>query len=138
MKKRLKTDKGFAYIDAVVLIIITMLVLSLVIGILPVFIQWQNLDYMTHEVVKEAEIVGNIGPKVLERYEEVRSDTGLDPKSISFDGTETIGGTQNIQMNDTIRVTLTSDYKWFSGFLGKGITTEITTTATGRSGVYHK
>lgn len=138
MKQIIKTEKGFAYIDAVVVIFISMLSLSLIIGVLPVFMQWQNLNYMAHEVVKEAEIVGNIGPKVLERYDEVRSDTGLDPKSISFDGTEKIGGTQNVQMNDTIRVTLRSDFEWFSGFLGSGISTELTSTVTGRSGVYFK
>lgn len=138
MKKKLKTESGFAYLDAVIVMMIVMLVLSIIIGVLPVFFQYQDLNYMAHEVVKTAETEGNIGAKTLERYDEVRSDTGLNPKGISFTGTEKIGATKNVQINDTIRVTLTSDFVWFSGFLGGGINTELSSTASGRSGVYYK
>ena len=138
MKEKLKTESGFAYIDAVIVMMIMMLVLSVMIGVLPVFFQYQNLNYMACEVVKTAETDGNIGAKTLERYAEVQRDTGLHPKDISFTGTKTIGATKNVQINDPIRVTLTSDFVWFSRFLGGGIKTELSSTASGRSGVYFK
>ncbi|HEY5557792.1 DUF4320 family protein [Acetobacterium sp.] len=139
MKKILKSDDGFAYIDAILVFVFAMLGLSLILGVLPVFMQKQNLDYMAHEVIKTAEVQGNTGAKALERYNEVQDDTGLEPESISFDGTEHIGATKNVQINDTIRVTLISNFSLFNGYLmDEGINIELSSTATGRSGVYYK
>ena len=139
MKKILKSDDGFAYIDAILVFVFAMLGLSLILGVLPVFMQKQNLDYMAHEVIKTAEVQGNTGTKALERYNEVQDDTGLEPESISFDGTEHIGATKNVQINDTIRVTLISNFSLFNGYLmDEGINIELSSTATGRSGVYYK
>jgi len=139
VKKILKSDDGFAYIDAILVFVFAMLGLSLILGVLPVFMQKQNLDYMAHEVIKTAEVQGNTGAKALERYNEVQDDTGLEPESISFDGTEHIGATKNVQINDTIRVTLISNFSLFNGYLmDEGINIELSSTATGRSGVYYK
>ncbi|KNZ42412.1 DUF4320 family protein [Acetobacterium bakii] len=134
----MKVDKGSAVIEFVVGITLLFVVVSLGFSLFSVFPQYQNLDYIAKEMLREAELAGNTGTNVTNRYDDIQKVAGLEPKSISFDGTKYIGGTKNVQINDRIQVTVKSDYTLFSSFVGGGFTVELVATTSGRSGVYYK
>lgn len=135
---KIKTDKGFAYVDVLVIIIIVMLAISFIIGITPVFIQKETQDNVARQIIREAELTGGTGIEVQNFVSDIKDDTNFEIKSISFDGTKYIGTTKKVQINDKIIVTIKSDFSWFSDFLGDGVSLELTSVATGRSGVYTK
>lgn len=140
MKKILsKTDCGdIVYMDALLVFFVSILIISVLIGVIPVFMQKQKMDYVTREVLKEAEICGNTGVDVFNYYDMLIEQVGLEPTSISFDGTDYIPSTKNVQINDTIVLTIKSDFSFFSGWVGNGIDVELVSAMTGRSGVYYK
>lgn len=124
--------------DALLVFFISILILSILIGVVPVFMQYQKMCYVTREVLKEAEIRGNTNSEVYNYYDDLIDQVGIDPKSISFDGTDYIVGTKNVQINDKIILTIKTDFSFFSGWVGKGIDVELVSVMTGRSGVFYK
>ena len=134
----MKVDKGSAILEFSIFFLLAMFVLTLIMGILPVWTQYQKLNYIAHEVLRDAELVGNTGSTVINTYKDMQEITGLKPKEISIDGTQYIGGTKNVQINDPIQVTVKSDFVWFSSFMGDGFNIELVAPASGRSGVYYK
>lgn len=135
---QVKVDNGSGILDFAIFFLLAMFVLTLILGVLPVFTQHQKLVYIANEVLEDAELMGNTGTKVMDAYKDIQVVTGLEPKDISFDGTRYIGGTKNVQINDPIQVTVKSDFVWFSNFMGDGFNIELVATASGRSGVYYK
>jgi len=137
--KLLKSDRGdIVYMDALLVFFISILIFSILIGVVPVFMQKQKMDYVTREVLKEAEIRGNTDVEVEEYYDFLIGQIGLEPKSISFEGTKYIGSSKNIQINDPIILTIKSDFSFFSTWAGSGIDVELVSVMTGRSGVFYK
>lgn len=135
----LKKDAGSMSSEAPIYYLFIVFLISMVLGIMPVVSEYIKLDRMATEVLREAELSGNTGVTVMERYEDVAERYGIEPKSISFEGTKYIGSTKNVQINDEIEVVITYDYKWFSTMLdGGGINQQLSARASGRSGVYYK
>ena len=87
MNKRLRQlfeeCRGEGYVDVVVLILCTVLVLALALRVLPVFIQKQQLDLFATELVREAEISGRIGSET-DRRAAVLTEIGLFGEFASF------------------------------------------------------
>ncbi|WP_303871694.1 DUF4320 family protein [Acetobacterium wieringae] len=135
---QVKVDKGSAILEFSIFFLLAMFVLTLILGVLPVWTQYQKLNYIAHGVLRDAELVGNTGNTVMDTYEDLQAETGLKTKDISFNGTKYIGGSKNVQINDPIQVTVKSDFVWFSSFIGGGFTIELVAPASGRSGVYYK
>lgn len=131
MKKYLKRRSGEGYINVCVLVLCAMLVLALAVRVLPVYIAKQHLDTYAVELVREAEIVGQVGAETDRRAAVLSENTGLDP-DIRW------SKTGRIQLNEEITVTLTSemDIGLFGGFGSFPIT--LTAEATGKSEVYWK
>ena len=62
MLKKLKAgSSGEGYIDVVVLLLCAMLVIALAVKVLPVYVAKHNLDTYAAELVREAEITGQVG-----------------------------------------------------------------------------
>ncbi|PKM48781.1 MAG: hypothetical protein CVV01_01750, partial [Firmicutes bacterium HGW-Firmicutes-6] len=131
----MKVDKGSAILEFSIFFLLAMFILTLIMGVLPVWTQYQKLNYIAHGVLRDAELVGNTGNTVMDTYEYLQAETGLKTKEISFNGTQYIGGTKNVQINDPIQVTVKSDFVWFSSFIGGGFNIELVAPASGRSGV---
>lgn len=131
MKKYLKRRSGEGYIDVRVLVLCAMLVLALAVRVLPVYITKQHLDTYAVELVREAEIAGQVGAETDRRAAVLSENTGLDP-DIRW------SKTGRIQLNEEITVTLTleMDIGLFGGFGSFPIT--LTAEATGKSEVYWK
>ena len=132
MLKKLRAGRpGEGYIDMVVLILCTMLVIGLALKVMPVYIAKHNLDTYAAELVREAEISGRVGTETNRRAAALTDSTGLDP-NIRW------SKTGRIQLNEEVTVTLTLDMDigLFGGFGSFPIT--LRSEATGKSEVYWK
>ena len=131
LKKIFKSRSGEGYIDICVLVLCVMLVIAFAVKLFPVFIAKQQLDTFAAELIREAEIAGRIGSETDRREQALREQTGLNPDIEWSD-------TGNIQLNEEITVSLTSDMDLglFGGFGSFPIT--LTAEATGKSEVYWK
>lgn len=119
------------YVDAVVLVLCAVLVLALAMRVLPVFIQKQQLDMFATELVREAEVSGQVGTETNRRAEILQEKTGLAP-DISW------SESGEIQLNEEVTVTLTLDME--IGLFGEFGSFPITlrSQASGKSEVYWK
>lgn len=131
MLKKLKAGKpGEGYIDVVVLILCAMLVIGLAVEVMPVYIAKHNLDTYATELVREAEIAGQVGSATSTRASILSERLGITPE-VSW---SRIG---RIQLNEEVTVTcrITMDI----GFGGLGsFPVELVAQATGKSEVYWK
>lgn len=131
MKKILKSKRGEGYIDVVVLMLCAMLVIALAVRVLPVYIAKQQLDTFATELIREAEIAGQVGSETDRREQLLREKTGLTPM-ISW------SKTGRIQLNEEIKVTVTyqTNIGLFGGFGSFPVT--LRADGAGRSEVYWK
>ena len=86
MKRLLKDKRGEGFVDVCVLVLAIAMVLALVVRIAPVFVAKQNLDVFADELVRTAEINGQVGSATSAKAADLREQTGLDP-NISWSAT---------------------------------------------------
>lgn len=131
MLKKLKARRGEGYIDVVVLILCTVLVVALAVKVLPVFIAKQQLDTYVAELVREAEITGRVGMETSMRAAVLSERLGIVP-------TITWSRTGRIQLNEEVTVTATLDMD--IGLFGEfgSLPIRLKAQASGRSEVYWK
>lgn len=79
MLKILKNKRGEGYIDVAVLVLCAMLVIALAVKVFPVYIQKQQIDTFAVELMREAEIAGQVGSETSRREQFLREKTGLTP-----------------------------------------------------------
>jgi len=129
--KILKSKAGEGYIDVAVLVLCAMLVIALAVKVLPVYIQKQQIDTFAVELIREAEISGQIGSETGRREQFLREKTGLTP-------TVTWSKTGRIQLNEEVTVTVAykTNIGLFAGFGSFSIT--LRADAAGKSEVYWK
>ncbi|GKX31374.1 hypothetical protein SH1V18_38540 [Vallitalea longa] len=132
--KILKSKKGEGYIDVIVIILSAMLVISLAVKVFPVFIAKNQLNTFADEILREAEISGQIGSNVNNRVISMKKLTGLNPQII---WSAKYKSRKKIQLNEEINVTViqTVDIGLFN--FGS-IPIKLTSKAKGRSEVYWK
>lgn len=134
MKKKLKNlfnKSGEGYIDTVVLVLCTMLVIALAVRVYPIYVVKLQLDNFADELIREAEIAGRVGSETSDREHVLNEKTGLYP-SVSW------SKTGNIQLNEEVTVTLTLERNigLFGGF--GSFPVQLKARASGKSEVYHK
>lgn len=66
LQEVLRDKRAEGYVDVVVLVLCAVLVLALAMRVLPVFIQKQQLDMFATELVREAEVSGQVGTEQAE------------------------------------------------------------------------
>ncbi len=127
----LKKRSGEGYIDVCVLVVSAMLVVAFALQVLPVFTVKQQLDTYATELVREAEITGNVGAETTRREQELNEDMGITP-------TVEWSQTGHIQLNEQIEVTvsLVKDIGLFGGF--GSFPVSLSAKASGKSEVYWK
>ena len=79
LRRLLKEKRGEGFVDVCVLVLSVALVLALVVRIAPVFVAKQNLDVFADELVRTAEINGQVGSVTSSKAAALREETGLDP-----------------------------------------------------------
>ena len=131
MKKLIKSERGEGYLDVSVLVLCAMLVIALAVKVFPVYIQKQQLDTFATELMREAEISGQVGSETSHREKFLQEKTGLIP-------TVTWSKTGKIQLNEEVTVTVTyqANLGLFGGFGSFPIT--LRADAAGKSEVYWK
>ena len=135
--KYIKNNKdGFSFIDTIVAIIVIAMMLTFTLNVYPVLVQKSNLNNFANEIIREAELQGEIGDKLDNRIEELKKETGVNPDKIIWDTTY-IDGTYKVQLNKVINVTLEKEAKIkFIDYAPFKV--PLTSKATGRSEVYWK
>lgn len=131
MLKILKNKRGEGYIDVVVLVLCAMLVIALAVKVFPVYIAKQQLDTFATELIREAEMAGQVSSETDRCEQMLREKTGLIP-TVSW------SKTGRIQLNEEIKVTVTyqTNIGLFGGFGSFPIT--LRADGAGRSEVYWK
>lgn len=131
MKKILKSNRGSGYIDVIVLVLSSMLIIALAVKVLPVYIAKQQLDVFATELVREAEIAGRVGSETSMREQILKEKTGITP---------TVSWSKSGKINLNEEVTVTVTYKTNIGLFGKFGSFPITLKgkASGKGEVYWK
>lgn len=130
IKTLLKSNSGEGYIDTVVIVIVSMLVIAMAVKVYPVFIVKNELNTFAGEIARVAEIEGRIGSATSNKENELKANMGINP-------TVQWSRTGNIQLNTEFNVVVTQivDIGFFE-FGSFPIT--LKAKATGRSEVYYK
>ena len=127
----LKNNRGEGYIDVVVLILCAMLVVALAVKVFPAYIAKQKVDTFATELMREAEIAGQVGSETARREQVLIEKTGIDP-DVNW------SRTGKVQLNEEITVVVT--YQMDIGLFGDFGSFPVTLRgeAMGKSEVYWK
>lgn len=127
--KRLKSNKGMAHIEACIGLVILMMGFAFFLAFTPVFMMKFTLDGYANELVREAEIDGYVGASTtgarLTRLNDIKRV--YPTVTWSRSGYINIGQEVTVTCSKTVTVT----------FFGAHDIT-LSSTATGKSEVYHK
>lgn len=127
----LKNNRGEGYIDVVVLVLCSMLVIAVAVKVFPAYIIKQQVDTFATELVREAEIAGRVGPETSQREQILREKIGISPK-VEW------SQTGKIQLNEEIWVNVTYDIN-IGNFGGLGsFPITLKAEAAGKGEVYWK
>ena len=131
MKHVMKNNRGEGYLDVVVLVLCAMLVIAIAVKVLPAYIIKQQVDTFATELVREAEIVGEVGTETSQREAVLREKMGITP-------VVTWSKSGRIQLNEEINVTVTyhMNIGLFGGFASFPVT--LKADAAGKGEVYWK
>lgn len=129
MMRAFKNNRGEGYIDVVVLVLCAMMVIAVAVKVFPVYIVKQQVDTFATELVREAEITGQVGTETARREQLLAEKTGINP-------TVVWSKTGKIQLNEEISVVVTYEVNigMFNGFGSFPIT--LRGEAMGKSEVY--
>jgi len=133
MPKRLKAlrdCRGESYIDVIIIVLVSLMVVALALKVFPVFVAKNELNTFANELARVAEIEGHIGSATSAKATELKKTMNMDP-TIEW------STTGKIQLNDAFTVTVSKvvDIGFFE--LGSFPIT-LTSKATGRSEAYWK
>ena len=131
MIKAFKNNRGEGYIDVVVLVLCAMMVIAVAVKVFPAYIVKQQVDTFATELVREAEIAGQVGTETSRREQLLAEKNGISP-------TVVWSKTGKIQLNEEISVVVTYEVNigMFNGFGSFPIT--LRGEAMGKSEVYWK
>lgn len=135
MLNKLKSRRGDIGPGMVVILLLTMMLITLVITLLPLYSHKQTLDTAATEIARYIEIKGAINDDVYEYMDEIRDTIHLD-FDFAADADYT-GASQQIQLEDKFNITLTYDTKFGIGGM-MSIPVTITSRAYGISEKYRK
>jgi len=135
--KPLKENKGEGYIDTVVCVMASMMVIVFALNIFGFLTLKQDLDYFAKELIDTATIYGRTNEQATDRYNELCDEIGIDP-TVCYNGTTYYNSsTQKVQLGEVVSVTLT--YKTYVKGLGVfKIPITLTATHSGLSQKYWK
>lgn len=106
MIKILKRKNGEGYIDTVIGVMISMMVIVLALNVFSFLTLKQDLDYFAREMVEAAAANGRTTGETNVRYYELANETGLYP-SYYWSASYYNYSYQRVQLGDSIKITLT-------------------------------
>lgn len=114
--KTLNNKKGEGYIDSAILVLVAVMTIACALKIYPVFVAKSQINKFASEIVRDAEVTGQIGNSVNNRIKKLNKEL-VNVDNIKWDA-KYISGTKKIQLNDSIEVTI--DKKMDIGFFSFG------------------
>lgn len=136
MRNLIKCKRGEGYIDVVVSVLVSMMLIVLTLNIFSFLTVKQDMDYFAKEMIYSATSYGKTIGEVNNRSEELVSETGINP-TITWQATYFNSSDKTVQLGNTITVTLT--YSTFvKGFGVFKIPITLTAKHSGLSQKYWK
>lgn len=109
MLKSLCNTKGEGYIDTVVAVLVSMMLIVFALNVFSFFTLKQDLDYFAKEMLYSATTSGRTADEVSVRYTDLCEELGFSP-SYSYTGTDYYNTSSGkVQLGDTVVVTITYD-----------------------------
>jgi hypothetical protein len=135
--QKLKNSRGEGYIDVIVTVLISMMVVLLAVGTFSMIIEKVNLDHFGRELIRTAEVSGRIGSDVNSRYSELQAETGLSPV-VNWQTSYYNVSNKSIQLREdiTLYLELHTSFKGLGGFVSVPVT--LRSMVTGKSERYWK
>lgn len=130
IKDILISSRGSIVFESPVMVVLVVMVLMLFLTVAPAFIDKQQLDVYASELLRTAELSGQVGEETSEMESKLNDRTGLEPR-VSW------SKTGKIQLGEEIIVTCTIQKDLGFGNLGSFPVT-LQSRQTGRSEVYWK
>jgi len=106
IKKIIKSKRGDGYIDVVVGVLVSMMLIVLSLNVFSFLTVKQDMDYFAKEMIFSASAYGKSTGEVNTRNNELVAETGLTP-TITWLTTYFNASAKTVQLGDTITVTLT-------------------------------
>lgn len=134
MNNFIKNKKGETYFSLSISFFIIVVVFVAMILIMPIFTKKQDLDHFANTMLRQAEIDGTVEQDDLYNY--LCNIYGFSPM-INWEW-DRYNGTEKVQLNKSIKITLESEYKYDVGGFLHQITIPLKTVRYGKSEVYWK
>ena len=115
MKKIIKSNRGDGYIEVVVGVFCSVLLLVFIINTFTLLVVKQNMDFYTKELLKTATIDGQISDNVATRQAQLTAETGITPTSVTWNTTYFNASQKTVQFGEKIELTITYQTT-FKGF----------------------
>lgn len=136
IRKIIKSKKGDGYLDVVILVLCSMMMLVLSINVFSFLTMKQDLDYYAKEMLTIATLKGRTQcSAIVERQITLTEETGLAP-TIAYE-TTSFDNTDKVQKGEIIQVTLTIETS-FKGFGVLNFPLTLISKYSGDSQVYWK
>ena len=137
MKNLAKNRSGSGYIDVIVGVLASTLLLVFCLNAFTLITAKMNLDHYTKELVKTATIDGQISTNITTRRTQLTAETGIVPHTVTWNTTYFNATQRTVQFGDKIEVTVTYRTR-FRGFGAFSIPVTLTSTHSGLSQRYFK
>ena len=131
-----RSKRGDGYIDVVVSVLVSMMLIVLSLNVFSFLTIKQDMDYFTKEMIYSASAYGKTTGEVNTRYNELVAETGLNP-TITWQTTYFNASAKTVQLGNTITVTLTYS-TYVKGFGVFKIPITLTAKHSGLSQKYWK
>lgn len=129
--KKVKNNEGTSYIDVVILLLTSILVIALAINLYPTFIVKDQLNTLAKQALREAQLEG----KIEVSYNHIAEAVGIDPDTVEWKGNTF--QSNKVQFNDDMEVLFTKTVD--IGFFEFGsFPINLKGKARGKSEVYWK
>mgnify|MGYP000897815549 CR=1 FL=1 len=130
--KLLKSDDdGFSFISATIILLILVMCIAFALSVFPVFIEKSNLDRQANQLIRLAEISGEIGGEETKAYEEIIEEES------NYDIDIIWSKSGKIQIGESFELELKTQVDIGFGSFGS-IPVNISSSALGVSEVYNK
>ncbi len=131
IQKILAENRGEGYIDLVILVLVAIMVIACAMQIFTVYMAKQKVDSFATELLRVAEIAGQVGTETTAKAESLKSNLGINPRI-------TWSRSGRFQLNQEVTVTVELDVNL--GLFGEFGSFPVTLkgVASGKGEVYWK
>jgi hypothetical protein len=106
IKNIIQSKRGEGYIDVVVGILVSMMILVLALNVFSFLTIKQDMDYFAKEMIFAASAYGRTNEEADTRYNELLAETGIEP-AVTWEASYFNDSDKTVQYGNTIAVTLT-------------------------------